>query len=137
MGLYERIKVVAKEHNTSINKLEKELGFPRSSISKYNTNTPSYDKLQKIADYFNVPIDRISSDKEKEWKPKLTEKDEKDIKNALNDFKSQLRTNTGIMYDGEPLDEEDQEAILAAIEVAERTAILAAKKKFTPNKYKK
>ena len=95
------------------------------------------DKLQKIADFLGVSLEYLTTGKEKEWDPKLTAKDEKDIKNALDDFKNQLRTDTGIMYDGEPLDEEDQESILAAIEVAERTAILAAKKKFTPKKYRK
>lgn len=31
----------------SINRLEKELGFPRISISKYNKNIPSMEKVQK------------------------------------------------------------------------------------------
>ena len=31
----------------SINRLEKEWGFPRSSISKYNKNIPSMEKVQK------------------------------------------------------------------------------------------
>ena len=106
-------------------------------LCKAGRYTPKQDKMQKIADYFGVSIEYLMTGEEKEWEPELTAKDEKDIKNALDDFKNQLRTDTGIMYDGEPLDEEDQEAILAAIEVAERTAILAAKKKFTPNKYKK
>lgn len=43
----------------SINSLEKELGFPRSSISKYNKNVPSMEKIQKIADLLNVSIDQI------------------------------------------------------------------------------
>ena len=38
MGLYEQIKEVATAKGYSINRLEKELGFPRSSISKYNKN---------------------------------------------------------------------------------------------------
>lgn len=50
MGLYERIKEVANRKGYSINRLEKELGFPRSSISKYNKNVPSMEKIQKIAD---------------------------------------------------------------------------------------
>ena len=59
-----------------------------------------------------------------------------DIKQAIEDFKNRLST-AGVMYDGEPLDEESQAAILAAVELAERTARIAAKEKFTPKKYKK
>ena len=83
-----------------------------------------------------MPLSRIYPDAQNEWQPKLTKKDERDIKNAIEAIKNQLSTGTGLMYDGEPLDEESQEAILAAIEVAERTAILEAKKRYTPKKYR-
>lgn len=54
MGLYENIKDAAKKKGYSINRLEKELGFARSYIGKFNTITPSADKIQKIADFLNV-----------------------------------------------------------------------------------
>ena len=50
MGLYERIKELAKSKGYSINRLEKELGFARSSINKFNTNKPSIEKIQQIAE---------------------------------------------------------------------------------------
>lgn len=56
MRLYEQIKEVATAKGYSINRLEKELGFPRSSISKYNKNIPSMEKIQKIADFLHVSI---------------------------------------------------------------------------------
>lgn len=66
MGLYERIKEVAKVKGYSINRLEKELGYPRSSISKYNKNVPSMEKIQKIADFLNVPITDITEEEKAE-----------------------------------------------------------------------
>lgn len=66
MGLYERIKEVAKVKEYSINRLEKELGYPRSSISKYNKNVPSMEKIQKIADFLNVPITDITEEEKTE-----------------------------------------------------------------------
>lgn len=66
MGLYERIKEVAKVKGYSINRLEKELGYPRSSISKYNKNVPSMEKIQKIADFLNVPITDITEEEKTE-----------------------------------------------------------------------
>lgn len=65
MGLYERIKEVASQKGYSINRLERELEYPRSSISKYNKNVPSMEKIQKIAEFLNVPISEIiQSEKE-------------------------------------------------------------------------
>ena len=62
MGLYEQIKEVATVKGYSINRLEKELGFPGSSISKYNKNIPSMEKIQKIADFLHVSIADITGE---------------------------------------------------------------------------
>ena len=64
MGIYERIKEVSAEKGYSINKLEKELGLPRSSISKYNKNVPSMDKIRLISDFLGVSIDYLMYGKE-------------------------------------------------------------------------
>lgn len=69
MRLYEQIKEVATAKGYSINRLEKELGFPRSSISKYNKNIPSMEKIQKIADFLHVSILDITGE-EKEGSEK-------------------------------------------------------------------
>ena len=61
MGLYERIRDIAKTKGYSVNRLEKELGFARSSISKFNKNTPSAEKIQQIADILDVKVDYILS----------------------------------------------------------------------------
>ena len=64
MGLYERIKEIASEKGYSINRLEKELGFARSSISKFNKNVPSAEKIKMIADLLGVSLDTILNDEE-------------------------------------------------------------------------
>lgn len=61
MGIYERIREISKKQNLSINRLEQELSLPRSSISKYNKNKPSFDKIQRIADKLGVSVDYILS----------------------------------------------------------------------------
>ena len=60
MGLYEQIRGIAKTKGYSINKLEQELGFARSSIYKFNKNKPGIDKLQQIADLLGVTIDELT-----------------------------------------------------------------------------
>lgn len=139
MTIYDRYCEIRNSKGLKDSNVASGTGIGKSTFSDWKSgrSQPKQDKLQKIADFLGVSLEYLTTGKEKEWEPKLTKKDERDIRNALDDFKNQLRTDTGIMYDGEPLDEEDQEAILAAIEVAERTAILAAKKKFTPKKYRK
>ncbi len=59
MGLYENIRDLAKIKGYSVNRLEHELGFARSSINKFNKNTPSVDKLQQIANKLNVTVDDL------------------------------------------------------------------------------
>lgn len=64
MGLYEQIREIAKSKGYSVNRLEKELGFARSSINKFNKNAPSIDKLHKIADFLGVSVDYLMAGKE-------------------------------------------------------------------------
>ena len=62
MGLYERIREVAKTKGYSVNRLEKELGFARSSINKFNTNTPSIEKIRQIAELLDVSVDALTGE---------------------------------------------------------------------------
>ena len=66
MSLYENIKTIAKSKGYSINRLEKELGFARSYISKFQTITPSMDKVQKIADFLEVSVEYLTTGQEPE-----------------------------------------------------------------------
>lgn len=103
MGLYEQIKEVAKTKGYSINKLEKELGFARSSISKFNKNVPSMEKVQKIADFLNVSITDITGE-EKEGGEKYYLNDET-AKAAQEIFENkELRLLFDVARDAEPED---------------------------------
>lgn len=57
MSKYERIKELCKDRGVTITGLEKELGFARGSLSKIDKNKPSYERLEKLANYFGVPIE--------------------------------------------------------------------------------
>lgn len=60
--LYDNVKMLCKERGISILKLEAVLEFPRSSICKWNENEPGIRKVQKVADYLGVPIERLLED---------------------------------------------------------------------------
>lgn len=62
--LYNNVKAFCEEHGISISFLERELDFPRSSICKWNENEPGIRKVQKVADYLNIPIEKLLEDKE-------------------------------------------------------------------------
>lgn len=60
MSIVENIKSLCAKNDTSIPKLEKELGFGRGAIYNRDKNSPAIDKVQKVADYFRVTTDFLS-----------------------------------------------------------------------------
>jgi transcriptional regulator with XRE-family HTH domain len=60
MHIYETIAKLCKENKIAITALESELGFGRGTIGKWKKGTkPNTERVQKIADYFNIPIDYL------------------------------------------------------------------------------
>lgn len=137
MGLYENVKNVAKTKGYSINRLEKELGFSRSYILKFKTITPSVEKIQKIADFLDVPSEYLTTGVDyTSDKAKLNSKDEKDIKEIIANTE-QLLKQDGLMFDGDPASPEAIDSILSAMQVGMEIAKKKNKEKYTPKKYKK
>ena len=64
MLTYERIKTLCKEKGVTVTGTEKELGFARGSLCKVNTNKPSMEKVQKLADYFGVSVQYLMTGEE-------------------------------------------------------------------------
>lgn len=61
MLTYETIKKLCKEKGVTVTGAEKDLGFAKGSLCKLNTNKPSLEKVQKLADYFGVSVAYLSS----------------------------------------------------------------------------
>lgn len=58
--IYARIKDLCYQSGITIARLEKTLGFSNGTISKWgNQVSPSAEKIEKVADYFNVSTDYI------------------------------------------------------------------------------
>lgn len=64
MSIYDKIIDLCKKNDIPVTVLEKELGFSRGSIGKMKTakRSPSIDRLQKIADYFGIPVEDLKPD---------------------------------------------------------------------------
>ena len=65
--MYAKLEKLLEQHNMSAYKLAKELGFSVSVFPDWKKGryTPKADKIQKIADYFNVPVSYFYGEEEK------------------------------------------------------------------------
>lgn len=139
MTVFDRIEQLRKTQNLSQGKLEKELGFSNGSISKWRNSTPTYERLQKVADYFGVSVEYLMTGETPEEKKDvtLTRRDERDIEKILDQTREQLLSQEGLMFDGQPASPEAVESILSAMQVGMELAKKKNKEKYTPKKYKK
>lgn len=136
MTTFERVKLLADKQKLSIVELEERLGFSRNSLYAWKRNNPSSDKLQKVADYFNVSTDYLLGRTEKQHYYDLSKKDELDIAKEAERMLAGLETNSEVNYYGEPLDDEDRDKLRDALELALTLTRVKAKKKFTPKKFR-
>lgn len=138
MGLYENVKEAAKSKGYSINKLEKELGFARSYISKFKNITPSADKVQKIADFLGVTSEYLLTGTD-DVGSSLTAKDNRDIAKDLDSIMEKLTAGEDgpASYNGEELSPEAAELFRDELEIALKRLKIINKEKYTPKKYKK
>lgn len=58
--LYDKVETLRKEKGISQRALEIELGFSNGYISKWKKSMPTIDRIQKLADYFNVPVEYLT-----------------------------------------------------------------------------
>lgn len=59
MNLFDRIKLLADERKISISELERHIGASPNSLYKWKTQRPKIDKIEAVAEYFNVSTDYL------------------------------------------------------------------------------
>ncbi len=139
MNSVERVKEICKNRKIPISKLEKDLGFANGYISQLRKGVFPDNRLIAIADYLAVSPNYLMTGDEpaSDWQPALTAKDEKDLDKKVEDLLSAVDSDTGLMLDGQIMDEETREIFAMNLKNALRTTKLAAKAKYTPKKYRK
>ena len=109
----EKIKELALKRGISLQKVAEDLGYSINYLYTLKEKTPKSDRLQEIADYFNVSTDyllgrtdnpSIASDKEQFF----FEGKEVDVEELAS---------TAMRFNGKPLSEEDKKAIQNIIEI--------------------
>lgn len=107
---FDRIKALANNRGISISKLEEKLELSKNAIYAIKRNQPSAERLQLIADYFNVSTDYLLGRTDN---PKIASNEAagyttEDLRRMAENAKT---------FDGKPLTDEDVDAITNIIEI--------------------
>lgn len=137
MTTFDIVKKLADEQQITMVELEEKLGFSRNSLYAWKKSKPSVDKLQKVADHFKVSTDYLLGRTNDKRRYELTDKNIQDIGEEVDRMLSGLETSAEVNYYGEPMTDEDRQKMRVAMTAALEAAQIEAKKRFTPNKYKK
>lgn len=147
MSIVDRIKALADEKGTTLAGLERALSLSHGSMRKWDTSSPSIDKVDKVAKYFNVSLDYLlgKTSSRGSYLPeentitdrRLSDRDKRDIAKKLEELENDLADyDATLMLSGEIMDEETRELLKASLANVVVIAKLKAKEKFNPNKNK-
>lgn len=109
----EKIKELAQKQGISLQKVAEDLGYSINYLYTLKEKTPKSDRLQEIADYFNVSTDYL-----------LGRTDNPAIANSKEQFFFEGKevdieqlASTAMRFNGKPLSDEDKKAIQNIIEI--------------------
>lgn len=110
---FERIKDLADKHRISLNDLEDKLGISRNSLYGIKKANPKSDRLQQIADYFNVSTDYLlgRTDNPAISSDLVTTADGRVV--DLSNLRERI-----VLFDGKPLSDEDVDKIAQIIKLS-------------------
>lgn len=141
--LGEKVKTLRKALKITQKELAIAVGVSQSTIGMIEGNKQgaSNDTLLKLAKALNTTVDNLLSsdsvDNEVAENIEISKKAEKDIAKTLEKTLEELENSQdGLMFSGEPLDDETRELLKISLENSMRLAKQIAKQKFTPKKYK-
>ncbi len=137
--LGEKVKTLRKALKITQKELANTVGVSQSTIGMIEGNRQgaSNDTLLKLSIALNTTVDDLLSDSSIENEIKLSTRAEKDIEKALKQTLEDLsNTQDGLMFSGEPIDDETRELLKISLENSMRLAKQIAKQKYTPKKYR-
>lgn len=120
--MYSIFEELLQKHGVSTYKVSKETGIAQSVFSSWKNgiSTPKQDKMQKIADYFNISVEYLTTGKEKEGGEKYY-LNEETTKMAQTIFENkELRMLFDAAQDASPDDLQTVHSMLLALKRKER-----------------
>lgn len=137
-----RIKEKRIELGITQEDLASKLGYKsKTTIAKIEngTNDITQSRVVDFANALNTTPAYLMGweDSESQSVPILNKKDERDIAKRLEQTLDQLESDQdGLMFSGEPLDDQTRELLKASLQNSITIAKINAKQKFTPKKYR-
>ena len=98
MNVFDRIKSLADKQGISVSKVALDLGFSENLFYQWKKSSPKSDRLEKVADYFNVSVDYLLGRSE-------------NMNNKDMDTKLERIMDNAMSYDGKPISDEDRPII--------------------------
>lgn len=137
-----RIKEKRIELGITQEDLASKLGYKsKTTIAKIEngTNDITQSRVVDFANALNTTPAYLMGweDSESQSIPILNKRDERDIAKRLEQTLDQLESDQdGLMFSGEPLDDQTRELLKASLQNSITIAKINAKQKFTPKKYR-
>lgn len=140
--MYEIYQKLLDEHKLKNSDIARATGISNMTLSdwKRGVSTPKQDKMKKIADYFGVTLDYLTTGKEEAPpEPQLTAKDKKDIAKDLESIMEKLNNQEDgpASFDGQNIPEDDRELFAAQLEAMLIRLKKINKELYNPTKNKK
>ena len=105
---FEKVRELAKKQGLSLNQVEEKLGYSKNTLYSLKRQKVSSERLQEIADYFNVSTDYLLGRTDN---PTIASNGDASAPFDLRDIAAQ-----SMLFDGKPLSEEDIDFITAVLE---------------------
>ncbi len=109
----EKIKELAQKQGISLQKVAEDLGYSINYLYTLKEKTPKSDRLQEIADYFNVSTDYLlgRTDNPTIAKDTVTTPDGRVV--DLSNLRERV-----VLFDGKPLSDDDVDKIAQIIKLS-------------------
>lgn len=109
----EKIKELAQKRGISLQKVAEDLGYSINYLYTLKEKTPKSDRLQEIADYFNVSTDYLlgRTDNPNISSDLVTTADGRTV--DLSNLRERV-----VLFDGKPLSDEDVDKIAQIIKLS-------------------
>ncbi|WP_097289816.1 helix-turn-helix domain-containing protein [Escherichia coli] len=105
---FEKVRELARKKGLSLNQVEEKLGYSKNTLYSLKRQKVSSERLQEIADYFDVSTDYLLGRTEN---PNIAKDGDASAPLDLRDIAAQ-----SMLFDGKPLTEEDIDFITAVLE---------------------
>lgn len=110
---FEKVRELAKKQGLSLNQVEEKLGYSKNTLYSLKRQKVSSERLQEIADYFNVSTDYLlgRTDNPSIAKDTVTTADGRIV--DLSNLRERV-----VLFDGKPLSDEDVDKIAQIIKLS-------------------